>query len=50
LDKLEDEIDERKNNKQDSIVIAATNAKEKLKYYYSFTNGLIYTVATGSIK
>jgi len=26
--------------------MAAKNAKEKLKYYYALTGGLIYTVAT----
>ena len=47
MDKLEDEIDNRKDNKQNKIVVAASNAKEKLKYYYTFTGGLIYAVATG---
>jgi hypothetical protein len=47
LDKLEDEIDKKKEEEgSEKIVYAVLNAIEKLKNYYLYTYGLIYTVST----
>lgn len=50
LDKLEDEYDRREEYEEDernSISLALQESIEKIKQYYAFTEGLIYTVATG---
>jgi hypothetical protein len=49
LDKLEDEYDERKEYEEDDeegVSLALKQSIEKIKQYYAFTEGLIYTVAT----
>jgi hypothetical protein len=46
IDKLEDEIDEKNNEKFKNSLL---DAIEKLKKYYSYTGGLIYTIATGKL-
>lgn len=42
-------MDEREGGESEEIVKAISNAVDKLKHYYSFTYGLIYTVATGKL-
>jgi hypothetical protein len=49
MDKLEDEIDRKKNKRSEEFVNALSSAIEKLKQYYSHTGGLIYTIATGKL-
>ncbi len=49
IDKLEDEYDKRESEKgnEEEVVVALNKSIEKIKHYYTFTYGLIYTVATG---
>lgn len=63
IDKLEDEYDRRKaedekdddeeddeDEEDDDVVRLAINKSlEKVKKYYAFTSGLMYTVATGKL-
>jgi hypothetical protein len=44
MDKIEDL---QKKNIDNVIKIAANNAMEKLKKYYSYIDALVYTVSTG---
>jgi hypothetical protein len=64
LDKLEDEYDKRKESDKEEdeendddndesenneILCALKQSIEKIKKYYTFTSGLIYTAATGNL-
>jgi len=40
---------DEKNEKNEEFINALSSAIEKLKQYYSYTGGLIYTVATGKL-
>lgn len=50
LNKLEDEYDRRQeyeDDEENGVSLALQESIEKIKQYYAFTEGLIYTVATG---
>jgi hypothetical protein len=62
LDKLEDEYDKRiqkikesddynEDDENDDVILYALNQSiEKIKKYYAFTEGEIYTIATGKFR